>query len=160
MTSQQVQTGERDLVITRVFDAPRDLVYRAFTTAEALARWWGPRGWTLSANNLDFRAGGTWHYCMLGPNGEESWGLTTYREIVEGERIVYTDAFSNSEATVAEGMPQMEITVEFADEGGKTRVTSTTVFPSGEALMQILEMGAVEGITQTWDRLDEYLASA
>lgn len=159
MGSHHVETGDRDLVMSRVFDAPRDVVFRAFATAEALAQWWGPRGWTLSANNLDFRPGGTWHYCMRGPDGEESWGLSTYSEIVQGERIVHTDAFSNAEGTVAEGMPQMQITIEFTDEDGRTRVTSRTEFPSRDGLKQVLDMGVVQGATETWDRLEEYLAS-
>jgi uncharacterized protein YndB with AHSA1/START domain len=155
----QVQTGERDLVMTRVFDAPRDVVFRAFSTSEALARWWGPKGWTLAVSNLEFRSGGTWHYCMRGPNGEESWGLSRYSEIVDGERIVYTDAFSNAEGKVAEGMPQMQITVEFADEDGETRVTSRTEFASAAELQQVLDMGVVQGATETWDRLAAYLAN-
>lgn len=159
MGSHHVETGDRDLVMSRVFDAPRDVVFRAFATAEALAQWWGPRGWTLSANNLDFRPGGTWHYCMRGPDGEESWGLSTYSEILQGERIVHTDAFSNAEGTVAEGMPQMQITIEFTDEDGRTRVTSRTEFPSRDGLKQVLDMGVVQGATETWDRLEEYLAS-
>ena len=162
MTDQpatQVQTGERDLVMSRVFDAPLDIVFRAFSTSEALAQWWGPRGWTLPVSNLDFRPGGTWHYCMRGPGGEESWGLSTYDQIVERERIVYTDSFSDAQGGIVEGMPQMQITIEFADEDGKTRVTSRTEFASSEALKQVLDMGVVEGATQTWDRLEEYLAS-
>ncbi len=154
-----VRRGERDLVVSRVFDAPRHVVFRAFTRSEALAHWWGPKGWTLPVSNLDFRPGGTWHYCMRGPGGEESWGLASYSEIVEGERIVYTDAFSDAEGRVAEGMPQMLITVEFANEDGKTRVTSRTEFASAEALKQVLDMGVVQGVTETWDRLAEYLAS-
>jgi uncharacterized protein YndB with AHSA1/START domain len=161
MTDQptEVRTGERDLVMSRVFDAPRDIVFRAFSTSEALAQWWGPKGWTLPVSKLDFRPGGTWHYCMRGPAGEESWGLSTYDEIVEGARIVYTDAFSNAEGTVAEGMPQMQITIEFKDEDGKTRVTSRTEFASSEELKQVLDMGVVQGATETWDRLEAYLAS-
>ena len=159
MASQHVETGDRDLVMSRVFDAPRGIVFKAFSTTEALEQWWGPKGWTLPVSNLDFRPGGTWHYCMRGPSGEESWGLSTYSEIVEGERIVYTDAFSNAEGAVAEGMPQMQVTIEFADEGGRTRVTSTTEFASAEELKQVLDMGVVEGATQTWDRLEQYLAS-
>jgi uncharacterized protein YndB with AHSA1/START domain len=155
--STQVQTGERDLVMSRVFDARREVVFRAFSTTEALAQWWGPKGWTLPVSNLEFRPGGRWHYCMRGPGGEESWGLSTYREIVEGERIVYTDAFSNAAGEVSEGMPQMKITVEFADEDGKTRVTSRTEFATSEDLKKVLDMGVVEGATQTWDRLEEYL---
>jgi uncharacterized protein YndB with AHSA1/START domain len=155
-----VQTGERHLTMSRVFDAPRDVVFRAFSTSEALAQWWGPDGWTLPVSNLDFRPGGTWHYCMRGPNNEESWGLSKYSEIVDGERIVYTDAFSNAEGEVAQNMPQMQITVEFADEDGKTRVTSRTELASSEELKKLLDMGVVEGATQTWDRLASYLEEA
>jgi uncharacterized protein YndB with AHSA1/START domain len=145
--------------MSRVFDAPRDVVFRAFATSEALAHWWGPKGWTLPVSNLDFRPGGTWHYCMRGPGGEESWGLSRYSEIVERERIVYTDVFSNAEGAAAEGMPQMQITIEFTDEGGKTRVTSRTEFASSEELRKVLDMGVVQGATETWDRLEEYLAN-
>lgn len=162
MTDQpgtQVETGERDLVMSRVFDAPRDVVFRAFSTSEALAQWWGPKDWTLPVSNLDFRPGGRWHYCMRGPGGEESWGLSTYTEIVEGQRIVHTDAFSNAAGKVAEGMPQMKITIEFTEEDGKTRVTSRTEFASSEELKKVLDMGVVQGATETWDRLKEYLAS-
>jgi uncharacterized protein YndB with AHSA1/START domain len=144
--------------MSRVFDAPPDVVFKAFSTSEVLARWWGPEGWTLPVSNMDFRPGGSWHYCMRGPNGEESWGLSSYSEIVPGERIVYTDAFANAEGKVAEGMPQMLITVEFADEDGKTRVTSRTELASSEELKKLLDMGVVEGASQTWDRLAEYLA--
>jgi uncharacterized protein YndB with AHSA1/START domain len=157
-SSTEVQTGERVLEMSRIFDAPRAVVFSAFSTSGELARWWGPKGWTLSVSRLDFRPGGTWHYCMRGPGGEESWGLSTYSEIVDGRRIAYTDAFSNAEGTIAEDMPQMRITVEFADEDGKTRVTSRTEFASSEELKKVLEMGVVEGATETWDRLEEYLA--
>jgi uncharacterized protein YndB with AHSA1/START domain len=152
------QTGERHLTMSRVFDAPRDVVFKAFSTSEVLARWWGPEGWSLPVSKLDFRPGGEWQYCMRGPNGEESWGLSRYSEIVEGERIVYTDAFSNAEGEVAPGMPQMQITVEFADGDGKTRITSRTELASSEELKKLLDMGVVEGATQTWDRLAAYLA--
>ncbi|MGB2694064.1 MAG: SRPBCC domain-containing protein [Dehalococcoidia bacterium] len=162
MTSQpntQIQTGERQLLMSRVFDAPRAVVFRAFSTSAALAQWWGPKGWTLPVSNQDFRPGGTWHYCMRGPGGGESWRLSRYSEIVEDERIVYTDAFSNAEGKVAEGTPQMQIRLEFRDEDGGTRVTSKTEFTSSEELKRVLDMGAVQGVTETWDRLEEYLES-
>ena len=72
---------DRELLIERSFDAPRDLVWSAFTEPERLAHWWGPAGWTLPHCTLDLRVGGRWHYCMRGPGGEESWGLATYEEI-------------------------------------------------------------------------------
>jgi uncharacterized protein YndB with AHSA1/START domain len=153
-------TEPPELVMERTFDAPRALVWRAFTEPERLQHWWGPKGWTLPVCTLDLRVGGVWHYCMRGPAGEEGWGKAVYREIVEPERIVYSDAFSDADGNVAEGMPQMLITVEFADHDGKTKVTSRARFASAADLEATLGMGAVEGMTDTWDRLADYLATA
>lgn len=149
-----------EFVMERVFDAPRALVWRAFTEPERLKRWWGPTGWTLPVCMLDFRVGGVWHYCMRGPGGEESWGRAVYREIVEPERIVYADSFSDAEGNPAPGMPEMLITVTFADLDGKTKLTTRARFASAADLEKTLGMGMVEGMTQTWDRLADYLASA
>ncbi len=108
---------------------------------------------------MDFRVGGTWHYCMRGPNeGDESWGLATYEEIVPAERIVYTDAFSDAEGNVNEAMPRTRSTVEFAEVDGRTRLTIRAEYPSQEDLQQVIDMGMVPGITETLDRLDEHLA--
>jgi uncharacterized protein YndB with AHSA1/START domain len=153
-------TEPPELVMERVFDAPRALVWRAFTEPERLKQWWGPKGWTLPVCALDLRPGGVWHYCMRGPNGEEGWGKAVYREIVEPERLVYLDAFSDADGKVAEGMPQMLITVEFADHGGKTKVTSRTRFASAADLETTLGMGVADGMTETWNRLADYLATA
>jgi uncharacterized protein YndB with AHSA1/START domain len=153
-------TEPPELIMERVFDAPRALVWRAFTEPERLRQWWGPKGWALPVCSLDLRPGGVWHYCMRGPNGEESWGKAVYREIVEPERLVYLDAFSDADGKVAEAMPQMLITVEFADHDGKTKVTSRTRFASVADLEATLGMGVVEGATETWDRLAGYLATA
>ena len=100
--------SEREFVVERVFDAPRELVWQAWTEPEHLAHWWGPQGWTLPVCTVDFRPGGIWHYCMRGPEGEESWGKATYREIVEPERIVYLDAFADEAGNPVEGMPEDE----------------------------------------------------
>src|SRR3970282_872322 len=148
--------GDRELVIQRVFDAPRELVFRAYTDPEALVRWWGPREWTTEVRSMDVRPGGRWHYVMRGPGGEEAWGIATYREVVPPERLVYTDAFSDAEGSTVP--PEMEITVIFEDQGGKTLLSSTTLFASTEERQQVIEMGVVEGMGQTLDRLDEYLA--
>jgi uncharacterized protein YndB with AHSA1/START domain len=153
------QPSTREYVLERVFEAPRPLVWQAWTQPEHLQQWWGPQHWTLPVCNIDLRPGGVWHYCMRGPNGEESWGKAIYREIVEPERLVYVDAFSDAEGNIAEGMPEMVITVEFVDLGDKTRVISRTEFASAADLQAVLEMGMEEGIKQTWDRLEAYLAS-
>jgi uncharacterized protein YndB with AHSA1/START domain len=97
---------------------------------------------------------------MRGPDGAESWGKGIYREIVEPERLVYFDVFSDAEGNTNESMPGMLITMEFADVGGKTKLTSTAEFGTAEQLESIIAMGVVTGLTETWDRLEELLAAA
>jgi len=150
----------RTLIISRVFDAPRVLVFAAFTKPEHLAQWWGPKGWTLPVCTMDFRPGGVWHYCMRGPDGEESWGRTVYREIVEPERIVSVDAFSDAEGNVVAGMPEMVITLTFEEHDGKTTLTNRVQFTTVADVEAALAMGMMQGLTETWDRLDAYLATA
>ena len=145
------------MVMEREFNAPLDLVWKAWTEPERIEQWWGPRDWTTKNTRMEFRPGGTWHYCMTGPGGEESWGLATYREIVDKQRIVYEDAFSDASGAKNPDMPVMVITTEFTERGGKTTVRSSTKFPSQEALQSVLDMGVVEGASQTWDRLAEYV---
>lgn len=157
-SDQWVETGERELVLTRTFDAPRELVFRAFSTCEHLSHWWGPRAWPMEECAMDFRVGGVWHYCLRGPEeGDESWGRAVFDEIVEPERIAYTDAFSDAEGQIDEEMPQTRSTVELADAEGGTRLTLRAEYPTSADLRQVLDMGMVAGITETFDRLDEHL---
>jgi uncharacterized protein YndB with AHSA1/START domain len=157
--------NDRTYVMERVFDAPRELVFEAYSTAEHLKHWWGPKGWTLPFCEVDFRPGGTWLYCMKGPVGSEdgemmeSWGKAVYQEIIEPERIVYKDTFVDSDGSRVEGTPEMLITVEFVEEKGKTRLISKTLFESAEQLQQVLEMGMEQGFSETLDRLEAYLAN-
>jgi uncharacterized protein YndB with AHSA1/START domain len=157
--------NDRTYVMERVFDAPRELVFEAYSTAEHLKNWWGPKGWTLPFCEVDFRPGGTWLYCMKGPVGSEdgemmeSWGKAVYQEIIEPERIVYKDTFVDSDGSRVEGTPEMLITVEFVEEEGKTRLISKTLFESAEQLQQVLEMGMEQGFSETLDRLEAYLAN-
>jgi uncharacterized protein YndB with AHSA1/START domain len=147
------------LVVERTFDAPRDLVFKAWSEPERIAQWWGPRGWATTNYAMDFRPGGVWHYCMSRPDGMESWGRAVYQEIVVPERIVYVDSFSDARGNAVPGAPEMVITLEFADVAGKTKLTSCTKFASRKDMESILDMGVVQGLTETWDRLEEYLAS-
>ncbi len=149
--------ADRKLIVERVIDAPRELVWRAWTVPEQIARWWGPRGWTTTNYAMDVRPGGVWHYCMRGAGGEESWGKAVYREIVEPERLVYYDVFSDAGGNTVEGMPGMLITLELADLGGKTKLTSYAEFATVEQLESILAMGVVQGLSETWDRMAEHL---
>jgi len=158
----RVENG-KVLVLERVFDAPRELVFAMFKEAEHLKNWWGPRGWDLPVCNIDFRPGGVWHFCMkcTAPGeyfGMESWGKVVYKEIIEPEKLVYIDYFSDAEGNVNESMPATEATVLFIDLGGKTKIVSRAEYVSPEALKSVMDMGLVEGVTQTWDRLEERLA--
>jgi uncharacterized protein YndB with AHSA1/START domain len=149
--------GERELLMSRTFDAPRALVFEAWTRPEHLARWWGPTGWTLPVCNLDLRPGGVWHYCMRGPGGEEGWGRAEYLEIVEPERLVFRDAFSDADGNIVDAMPVATVTVTFEERGRQTVVTSRTRYETSADRDRVVEMGVVEGMTQTLDRLEELL---
>ncbi|MBT2763598.1 SRPBCC domain-containing protein [Paenibacillus sp. ISL-20] len=167
MTNQMITRVEgKVLVLERVFNAPRELVFKVFTDGEHLKQWWGPRGWEVTVSKMDFRPGGSWHYCMkcLDKNqgdfyGMESWGKSVYQEIEEPEKIVLIDYFSDAEGAIAEGMPAPISTITFVEQDGKTRLINRAVYDSPEALKTVLDMGMEEGVTQTWDRLEEYLAA-
>ena len=155
---------ERVLVLERVFDAPRELVFKMFKEPEHQKHWWGPRGWELPVCTVDFRPGGVWHYCMKCVDrnqgqfyGMESWGKGIYKEVSEPESIRYTDYFSDAEGTINEEMPSTEVTLEFVDVDGKTKLINRGEYVSAEALQSVMEMGMLQGITETWNRLEEHL---
>lgn len=156
--------NDRILVLERVFEAPRGRVFAMFEEPEHLVHWWGPRGWELPVCEVDFRPGGIWHYCMkcVDPNqgefyGMETWGKAVYQEIDAPERLVYTDHFSDAEGNEDDTMPATEVTMRFVDLGGRTRIVSRSEYASADALRAVLDMGVLQGITQTWDRLEERL---
>jgi len=159
--NQHVELLEREMVISRVFNAPRDLLWQVWSDCEHLAHWWGPKGWELSFCQMDFRVGGIWRYCMTGPgeNNEEmaSWGRSLYQEIVAQEKIVSVDAFTDAAGNVIEEMPQMVLTVTFEDLGDKTTVTNRTQFSTAAELQAVLAMGMEQGAIETWDRLAVYV---
>ncbi|SFL07179.1 Uncharacterized conserved protein YndB, AHSA1/START domain [Paenibacillus sp. 1_12] len=167
MTNQMVsKVGEKVLILEREFNAPRELVFQAFSQAEHLKHWWGPRGWTLPVCNVDFRVGGVWHYCMKCEDrnqgefyGMEAWGKGIYSEIQVPEKIVYTDYFSDSEGNIAETMPVTICTLTFIEVEGGTKVINTAEYATAEGLKQVLDMGMLQGITDTWNRLVEHLES-
>jgi uncharacterized protein YndB with AHSA1/START domain len=167
MSNKMISKVEgQELILERVFDAPRELVFKAFSEAEHLKHWWGPRGWTLTVCNVDFRPGGIWHYCMkcIDENqgdfyGQESWGKAVYQEIVEAEKIVNVDYFSDAEGNEVEGMPSTQVTMTFVEHEGKTKLVSRGQYASAEALKTVLEMGMEQGISESFDRLSEHLQS-
>lgn len=121
-----------DLVIVRVFDAPRALVWKAWTDPEHFKQWWGPAGFTAPSCTMDVRVGGRFLWCMRSDKGEEYWNTGVYREIVPHERIVYTNSFADAKGNVVPpsyyGVPgdepeESQVTVTFAEDGGRTTMT-------------------------------------
>jgi uncharacterized protein YndB with AHSA1/START domain len=162
-------TSAKELVITRTFKASRDKVFKAWSTEDALAQWWGPKGMKIDVVKLDFRPGGTFHYCMKAPDGSEMWGLFIYRDIVNPERIEFVSSFSNTEGAVApapffDGKFPKEIlnVVTFTEHNGATTLTiKGAPINATEAERNIYESimsNMAEGFGGTFDQLDEYLA--
>jgi uncharacterized protein YndB with AHSA1/START domain len=155
-------------VITRTFDAARERVFDAFTNAEEMKKWWGPKGFTIIASKMDLRPGGTYHYGMRAPDGSAMWGKFVYREIVRPERIVLVNSFSDEAGGITRHPMsptwplEMLSTFRFDDEGGRTRLTvQWSLMEANEAERETFE-NAREGMKQGWsgtmDQLADYLA--
>lgn len=154
-----VETKDRELIITRIFNASPKLMFEIWSDCKHLKHWWGPKEWPMEECTIDFREGGVWHFCLRGPNeGDESWGKALYREIDKPKKIVYKDHFSDADGNINEEMPEMLVTVEFLEHEGKTKQVSTTLFDTPETREKLVEMGVVEGMSSSMERLDEYLA--
>jgi len=143
------QEGEREIVITRVFDAPRDLVFDAWTNEEHLSKWWGPRGFTSTFQKFEMNPGGTWQFIMHGPDGVDFPNTHVIVEVVKPERIVFKHA----------EFPHFLATAIFEELDGKTKLTYSTVFEETAAVFEKVKTYAVPGAEQTMDRLKEHLAS-
>jgi uncharacterized protein YndB with AHSA1/START domain len=153
-----VETTDRELIFTRVFDAPRELVFETFSDCEHLRNWWGPREWPLSTCDMDFREGGSWTYCMKGPEDQLACSKAVYGRIVTPELIEYQDYFLDESGEVNEELPNGLMTLQFAVQGEGTKITGRAQYPGPTDLQTVLEMGIVEGMTETMDRLEELLA--
>jgi len=148
---------ERAVMLEKTFNAPRQQVFKAYTDPEEIVKWWGPNGWLTTVYTMDVKPGGTWHYCMRGPEGKESWGKAVYHEVKSPEKLKYTDMFADAEGNPIKDMPETTVTVNFVDFEGKTRLTSRVEFASIADMENVLAMGMVQGIGETWDRLATYL---
>ena len=158
---------ESDVFLTRVFDAPRELVWQVFTQAEHLAKWWGPKGCSTRVLQLDLRPGGLYHYAMETPDGE-MFGRFTYRDVIAPERLAFVLSFADADANIIrapfDAVWPLELLCEnlFQDEGGKTRVTmaSAPLDASDEerASFEQGRDGLKAGTGASLDELDAYLA--
>jgi uncharacterized protein YndB with AHSA1/START domain len=143
--------SDREIVMTRVFDAPRDLVFDAHSSCEHMSHWWGPRKYEFESCEIDFRPGGKWRIVHRGPDGDIQGFRGEYREIVRPERFVWTFEW--------EGMPghvSFE-TLTMEEHDGKTTVTARALYDTVEDRDGMLQSGMEEGAAETYERLDEYL---
>lgn len=146
-------TADREIVITRLLDAPRELAFSAWTDPEKVVKWWGPNGFSITIERMDVRPGGVWKYVMHGPDGVDYPNRTVYEEIVPPERLVYTQSGDAGERAI-----QFRSTVTFVQEGGQTRITLQSVFKTPDDRNYVVEkFGAVEGGIQHVARLNEFL---
>jgi uncharacterized protein YndB with AHSA1/START domain len=144
--------SNREVLLTRVFDAPRRLVFEAFTKPEHVARWYGCRGYTCPVCEIDLRVGGSYRYVARDPDGEEFGVRGTYREIAPPERLVCTerfDAYPDSEAV---------ITMTLHEHEGKTMFSATIAYESAAVRDAVIASGMERGAGETYDRLAELLA--
>jgi uncharacterized protein YndB with AHSA1/START domain len=145
--------AEREIAITRVFDAPRELVWKVWTEAAHIAQWWGPKGFTNTIHKMDVKPGGRWEFIMHGPDGVNYPNKVTYLEVQRPERLVY-DHGDKGELTY------FRVTVSFEDLGGKTKVSMQMLFETSKQRNKVVEkFGAVEGLKQNMDKLGDYLTN-
>ena len=143
------RSSAAEIVATRVFDAPRRLLWRMWTDAEQIAKWWGPNGFTNTIHEMDVRPGGVWRFIMHGPDGKDYKNKIVYTVVDEPQRLEY-DHVSG---------PNFHAIVTFDEQGEKTSVTMRMQFESAELRNRVAEeLGAVEGLSQTLGRLGEALA--
>jgi uncharacterized protein YndB with AHSA1/START domain len=154
MTDLQVvaNPGTQEIIVTRSFDAPRELVFNAFTDPDAIRRWWGQRDTETIVDGLEARTGGRWRFVERDKDGNEYGFHGVFHEVTSPERIVWTFEF--------EGMPGHVLleTISFEEQDGKTHMVDSSVFQSVADRDGMLQSGMESGAAESFDRLDEYLA--
>jgi uncharacterized protein YndB with AHSA1/START domain len=158
-----------ELVITRTFNAPRDLVFKVWTEAEHLTHWWGPKGFALGVAKLELRPGGVFHYSMRNDEGFEMWGKFVYREITAPEKLTYVSSFSDAEGNTVRAFFSntwpLEVfnTLTFTEQDGKTTVTlrGGPINATEEEIKfyESMHESMHQGFAGTFGQLDEYLAT-
>jgi uncharacterized protein YndB with AHSA1/START domain len=142
---------DREIVMTRVVDAPRGLVFEAHTSPEHLPHWMlGPAGWTMPVCEIDLRPEGAWRFVWRRSDGTEMEMRGVYREVTPPERVIHTESWGAD-------WPETLNTLVLTEEDGKTTITSTVLYPSKEARDAAFDTGMKDGASESFDRLEEYL---
>ena len=152
-TVKATMQGDRELVVTRTFDAPRHLVFKAWTEPKYLKQWMlGPEGWSMPVCETDFRPGGAWHFVWRHSDGAEMEMRGVYKEVKPPERVVSTESWGGA-------WPETVNTLVFAENDGKTTVTLTILYVSREARDEALKTGMTKGMEMSFQRLEKVIAS-
>jgi uncharacterized protein YndB with AHSA1/START domain len=150
-----VEREQLAFTMSRVFDAPREIVWKVCTDPELVPRWWGPRRFTTFVDEMEVKVGGRWRYIQKDAEGNEFAFNGVYKEVMPPERLTYTFEFEPMAGHISTE------TITFEElPGGKTKITTRTTFESLEDLEGMLQSGMESGAEETWDRLEELLAEA
>ncbi len=152
-TLQVTLPSDCEITLTRVFDAPKTLVYDALSKPELLKRWFGPRGWSLSVCEVDLRVGGGFRFMMRGPDGREMGMRGTYRELDPPHGSVHMESFDDFPG-------ESRVTSVLTEEGGKTTLRATILYPSKEVRDAVIKSGMEHGAAESYDKLAELLPVA
>jgi len=155
-TEPETRMADNEIVITRLLNAPRELVWEVWTNPRHVAQWWGPRGFTTTIEKMDVRPGGVWKHVMHGPDGTDYPNSSVFKEVVKPERIVFAHGGGK------EGGPGANFVATWtfeAEDKNKTRITMRLVFKTAAERDEVVKAyNAIEGGNQTLDRLTEYVA--
>jgi uncharacterized protein YndB with AHSA1/START domain len=146
-------TADREIVLSRLLDAPRDLVFAAWTDPKQVVQWWGPRGFTTTSHEMSVTPGGVWRFVMHGPDGRDYKNKIVFTEVVKPERLVYRHAGEEETENI-----RFHVTVTFQAQEGKTLLTMRSLFATAQERDEVVtKYGALEGGKQTLERLAEFV---
>lgn len=157
--AEHVEYFPRSITIRRVFNAPRETVWNAFTDSDQIAQWWGPRGFTTRVEENDIRPGGRWRYVMVGPDGVEYPATGVFKEVIPLERFSTTDEFGEEFEYTADLPTGIVVTAKFEDQADQTKLTLVIMHPSADERIKHEKMGMVAGWDSSFDCLDDFLAA-
>jgi uncharacterized protein YndB with AHSA1/START domain len=154
-----VDKDNKTITVKREFAAELPLVWNAYTKSDILDQWWAPKPWKARTKTMDFKEGGSWHYAMVGPEGEEHWALAKYEEIQPQKGFKAFDAFADAEGHVNKDMPQSKWDATFTDKGSSTLVKFVISYDDLSQLEATIQMGFKEGLAMAMENLDALLPS-
>ncbi len=151
--SPHSDTSDREIVVSRLINAPRELVFKVWTQPEHIAQWWGPKGFTNTIQEMDVRPGGVWRFVMHGPDGVDYPNRIVFQEVVPVQRLAYSHGMDAGDAPA-----QFHVTVTMDDRDGQTLLTMRMLLASAQERAQMMEFRALDGLNSTLDCLEEHLA--